>query len=83
MTKIKKKAKIKLSRDQTWLNANFERLIDEFEGQYVVVSNGESFVGSDAAELQRRARKKSPDTIPLGMPIPHKKDLLSLLNNIE
>ena len=65
--------------DDVWLKANFEWLVDNFAGQYVVVAEGEPFIGYDVAELERKALSKYPGVITTGMPIPRPEDFLSVL----
>jgi hypothetical protein len=78
---VKKKAgsKPKVVDDDAWVKRHFEWLVDNHAGKYLVVSEGEPFIGYDAAELERKARKKHPGVITTGMPIPRPEDFLSIL----
>lgn len=66
-------------KDDEWIRKNFEQLVDKYPGRYVVVANGEVFIGRDAAALERKARQKHPRTIPSGMPIPSPEDFTCAL----
>jgi len=65
--------------DDAWVSKHFEKLVDRFPGQFLVVVNEEPFIGSDARLLFKRARAKYPNVTPTCMPIPRKKDFLSIL----
>lgn len=62
------------SKDDEWLRKNLAKLVEKHAGKYVVVAQGEVFIGRDAAALEKKAREKYPGTIPSGMPIPSPKD---------
>ena len=73
-------AKSKTSNnDDAWIGKHFGWLVDNFGGQYVVVAEGEPFIGYDVAELERKAKTKHPDVVTTGMPIPRPEDFLSVL----
>lgn len=74
----KKKKEKKIDND-AWISEHFEWLVDNFPGQYVVVAEGEPFIGYDAVKLEQEARKKHPGVITLGMPIPRPEDFSSIL----
>jgi hypothetical protein len=65
--------------DDEWIRRHFEELVDKYSGQYAVIAEGELFVGHDAHELFAEARRKHPDVIPTGMPIPRPQDFLCAL----
>lgn len=65
--------------DDEWIRRHFEELVDKYAGQYAVVAEGELFVGPDAKRLFAEARRKHPDTIPTGMPVPRPQDFVCAL----
>lgn len=67
------------TKDDEWILKNLEKLVDEHGGKYVVVADGETFIGRDAALLEKQARKKHPGVTPTGMPIPQPKDFTCAL----
>ena len=74
------KPKLSYLRDDAWIISHFEFLIDHYPGQYVVVADGEPFIGSDVADLERRAQEKHPRVVTTGMPIPKPEDFSSILH---
>jgi len=81
-TKAKYKARGKSKKrinDDEWICLHFEKLVEKYAGKYVVVAEGELFVGDDARELFNKARKKHPNVTPTGMPIPRPEDFVCLL----
>ena len=75
MKKIEKYTK----SDDAWISANFERLVDTYPGQFIVVANGEPFIGRNAKSLFKKARLKFPNTVPTCMTIPRKEALTGIL----
>lgn len=73
------KTKHKKIDDDKWICDHFEWLVDNFPGQYLVVAEGEPFIGYDAGKLEKDARRKHPGVIPIGMPIPRPEDFVSIL----
>ena len=73
--KTKRLQRNKRSDDRTWIRRHFGDLVNKYAGQYAVVADGELFVGTDAAQLEREARRKHPNITPSGMPIPRPEDL--------
>lgn len=71
---IKTKPKV-ISNDE-WIRKNFEKLVDKFGGQHIIVSCGEVFTGDNAL---KEARKKYPNAIPTSMPVPTPQDLICAL----
>jgi hypothetical protein len=65
--------------DDAWIQKHFEELVDKFPGQYVVVAEGEPFIGYDAAQLFKLARLKHRGVVPTCMPIPRPDDFASIL----
>ena len=80
---MKRKAKInrvkKVANDDKWIADHFEELVNEHGGEYLVVVNGEPFIGLDAAKLFEEARRKYKGFTPTCMPIPKPEDFLSIL----
>lgn len=76
---MSKRHKIKKKDDDRWIREHFEWLVDNFPGQYLVVAEGEPFIGYDAGKLEKEARKKHPGVTPIGMPIPRPEDFVSIL----
>lgn len=67
------------TKDDEWILKNLEELVDKHGGKYVIVANGETFIGRDAALLEEKARKKHPGVTPTGMPIPRPEDFTCAL----
>lgn len=65
--------------DDEWIRQHFDALVDTYPGQYAVVAAGELFVGRAAHRLFAQARRKYPDVVPTGMPIPRPQDFLCAL----
>ncbi len=65
--------------DDEWIHRHFEELVDKYPGRYAVVAAGELFVGQNAGPLFAKARKKHPDVVPTGMPIPRPRDFVCAL----
>lgn len=65
--------------DDEWIRKHLEELVDKYPGQYAVVAQGELFIGQDAASLFGEARRKHPEVIPTGMPIPRPQDFVCAL----
>ena len=78
MTKQSYKKSKTISGDE-WIRQNFEWLIDHFPGQYVVVAEGEPFIGTDVVELEQQAQKRHPGIMTTGMPIPRPEALKNFL----
>ena len=53
--------------DEKFVQDNFEKLVNEYGGQTIVIAHGEIFTNRGAAE---RARKKYPKTIPHLLTLP-------------
>ena len=68
-----------LRADDEWIRRHFEELVDTYAGQYAVVAAGELFVGTDAKELFATARRKHPDVVPTGLPVPRPQDFVCAL----
>jgi len=66
-------------RDDEWIRKSLQLLVEKHAGKYVVIANGDVFIGRDAAALEKKARKKHPETIPSGMPIPSPEDFTCAL----
>jgi len=81
MKKTRRKSKISKHNisDDKWIKRHFEELVDKYGGQYLVVAEGEPFIGYDVARLFKEARRKHPKAIPTCMPIPEPEDFVSIL----
>jgi len=75
----KRAARKPRSSDDEWIRRHFEELVDRYAGQYAVVAAGELFVGRDAGKLFAEARRKHPNVVPTGLPIPSPQDFLCAL----
>ena len=53
--------------NDTFVQKNFEKLVEKYAHQHIVICNGEIFTGEDAA---KKAREKYPDFIPMVLPVP-------------
>ena len=65
--------------DDEWIAEHLQELVDKYGGQYLVVAEGEPFIGYDVAELFSEARHKHPGVTPTCMPIPRPEDFVSIL----
>ena len=74
-----KRNRVRRVDDAAWIRGHLEELVDKYPGQYAVVAEGELFVGTDAAKLEARARRKHPGAIPHGLPIPRPEDFTCTL----
>ncbi len=66
--------------DQKWLEKNFKKLIAKYGGEYVLIANHKVFPvnESNISKIEKELKEKYK-TSPIGMPIPRKEDLLSIL----
>lgn len=66
--------------DQEWLSRNFKKLINRHGGEYVLIANHKAFPVDEAnlVKVEKELKKKFKIS-PIGMPIPRKGDLLSIL----
>jgi hypothetical protein len=58
--------KQKIDND-AFVQKNFEKLVEKYAHQHIVISNGEIFTGDDAV---KKAREKYPGIVPMFMPVP-------------
>ena len=65
--------------DDEWIRRHFEQLVEQHPGQYAVVACGELFIGHDASALFASARRKHPNSVPTGLPIPRPQDFVCAL----
>lgn len=65
--------------DQTWIRQHLEELVDKYAGQYAVVAQGDLFVGYDPVDLEAKARRKHPRTIPSVLRVPRPEDFTCAL----
>lgn len=70
---------VSTSNDDEWVRQHFEKLVQRYPGQYAVIAGGELFVGQDAGTLFASARRKHPDVVPTGLPIPRPQDFVCAL----
>src|SRR2546425_652352 len=61
------KMEIKYTNDEKFVQDNFEKLVNKYGGQTIVIANSEIFTDRGAAQ---RARKKYPRTIPYLLTLP-------------
>jgi len=76
---VKKSKKKKPINDDEWIRLHFEELVDKYAGKYIVVAEGEVFVGEDVVKLEEEARRKYPGVTPTGMPVPCPEDFICAL----
>ena len=69
----------KKQTDDAWIADHLEELVEKYGGQYLVVAEGEPFIGYDVAKLFAEARRKHPKATPTCMPIPRPEDFVSIL----
>ncbi len=74
-----KRTKPRSQDDQAWIRRHFEELVDKYPGKYAVVAAGELFVGDDALQLHKEARRKHPNVVPTSFPIPSPEDFTCAL----
>ena len=58
---------MKYSDNDLFVQENFEKLVEKYSHQCIVVCGGEIFTGEDAFE---KAKEKYPSLIPMLLPIP-------------
>ena len=61
------KTKTKIMDNDTFVRENFEKLVDTYGGQTIVINGGEIFTGKNASQ---EARRRFPNSLPLIFPIP-------------
>ena len=80
---IKRSKKFEIKAD-TWLRENFEYVIDNFAGRYVVIVDNKGIVftdkDGDPREVVLKAKKKFPRSTPLFFRVPRPEDFLCALN---
>ena len=85
MIKLVKKFKSKSTKQDanSWLTENFESVIDNFAGGYVVIVDGKGIVYTDAdgeaSDILKRAKKRFQKSKPLFFRVPHPQDFLCAL----
>ncbi|MBI1764354.1 MAG: hypothetical protein HYR56_23250 [Acidobacteria bacterium] len=57
-------------RNSEWMSEHGKPFYDQYLGQFVAVSEGETFVSPDAQEAERLAREKHPSDTPFVIYIP-------------
>ena len=81
--KFKFKSKPAKQDANSWLTENFEYVVDNFAGGYVVIVDNKGLLYTDAdgspGEIVGRARKEFPKTKPLFFRVPHPQDFLCAL----
>ena len=83
MIKPVKKFKVTKKDANSWLTENFESVVDNFAGGYVVIVGGKGIVYTDAngeaSDILKRAKRRFPKTKPLFFRVPHPQDFLCAL----
>ena len=71
---------MKRADDQKWLKNNFKKLIDKYGGEFVLIAKHKVFPVNETnvTKVERELRLKYK-VAPIGLPIPRKEDLLSVL----
>jgi len=67
-----KRTKAKIVDTDVWITLHFQKIVNKYAGQRIVISNGEIFTGENAVE---KAKKKYPNIIPTSMPVPRPEEL--------
>lgn len=65
-----------MTEDEKWVHQHFEELVDNYAGRYIAVANEELFVGDSAKEVEEKARRKYPGTIPSVLRVPRPEDFI-------
>lgn len=65
-----------MTKDQKWIHAHFEELVDNYAGRYVAVANEELFVGDSTKGVHEQAKAKHPDSIPSLLRVPRPEDFI-------
>ena len=66
--------KHKIPDNDEFVRKNFNKLIDKYAHERIIICNGEIFTGEDAAS---KARQKHPKAIPMSLPVPSRPELIS------
>ena len=76
--KFKFKSKSAKQDANSWLTENFEYVVDNFAGGYVVIVDGKGILYTDADgppdKIVKRAKREFPKTPPLFFRVPHPQD---------
>ena len=57
-------------RNSEWMSEHGKPFYDQYPGQFVAVSEGETFISPDPQEAARCAREKHPDDTPFVIYLP-------------
>ena len=67
MPNTRKRKRFKFIGNDEFFRKNFEKLVEKYAHQHIIICNGEVFTGEDAAD---RAREKYPKLTLMAVPIP-------------
>ena len=74
------KAELDLKKMNDWYTGLFEQLVEKYPGKAVAIVNGEVVeIGETELEVDRLARQRFPEDIPLVVTVPTPEDLVCLL----
>ena len=62
-----------------WLTKNFERLVNKYPGEYIIVANGKIYRNGSPSQLRDKAIKENPGAVIMGHRVPRPKDFLCAL----
>ena len=70
------KPKLKKLDDDAWIKDHFEKIVDKYGGQHIIVCQGKIFTGDKAL---KEAKRKYPRSIPTSMPVPRPEEFVHVL----
>jgi enamine deaminase RidA (YjgF/YER057c/UK114 family) len=74
------KAEIDLKKMNDWYTRLFEELVEKYPGKAVAIVNGKIVeIGETEVEVDRLARRRFPEEIPLVVTVPTPEELVCLL----
>ena len=62
-----------------WLIENFEKLVNKYPGEYIIVANGKIYRKGSPTQLRDKALKENPGAVIMGHRVPRPKDFLCAL----
>ena len=62
-----------------WLTDNFEKLVNKYPGEYIIVANGRIYRKGSPSLLRDQAIKENPGAVIMGHRVPRPKDFLCAL----
>ena len=66
--------KAKIIDNDEFVRKNFDKLIEKYAHERIVICRGEIFTGEDAV---LKARQKYPNVVPMSLPVPSRPELIS------